>query len=248
MAQQVHGLGTLRFPDDPWGRLPWLTAVAVVLTSASLAGFLRLIEEPLTAVPLPPPVRLEVMEVVAASSVTTRVAPPPLPASPRRAEPSRPPQDSPRAAPAREASPEAPPAAPLPLTPEPPVETVGPPLARPAPPPPAPSAPSASRSEPATAPGPAREGGGRMGARALYQPLPELPDSLRRRSIEAVAVARFQVAEDGSAQVQLVEPTSDPDLNRALLDTLRRWRFFPAMQDGKPVASSVDIRIPVSVK
>ena len=87
-----------------------------------------------------------------------------------------------------------------------------------------------------------------MGARALYQPLPELPDSLRRRSIEAVAVARFQVAEDGSAQVLLVEPTSDPDLNRALLDTLRRWRFFPAMQDGRPVASSVDIRIPVSVK
>ena len=61
-------------------------------------------------------------------------------------------------------------------------------------------------------------------------------------------MARFQVAEDGSAKVQLVEPTSDPDLNRALLDTLRRWRFFPAMQDGKPVASSVDIRIPVSVK
>jgi len=87
-----------------------------------------------------------------------------------------------------------------------------------------------------------------MGARALYQPLPELPEALRRRSIEAVAVARFQVAEDGSAQVQLIEPTSDPDLNRALLDSLRRWRFFPALQDGKPVASSVDIRIPVSVK
>ena len=87
-----------------------------------------------------------------------------------------------------------------------------------------------------------------MGARALYQPLPEIPDALRRRSIDAVALARFRVAADGSAQVELIEPTSDPDLNRALLDSLKRWRFSPAMQNGQPVASSVDIRIPVSVK
>jgi protein TonB len=87
-----------------------------------------------------------------------------------------------------------------------------------------------------------------MGARALYKPLPEIPDALRHRSIDVVALARFKVAADGSAQVELIEPTSDPDLNRALLDSLKRWRFFPAMQNGKPVASSVDIRIPVSVK
>ena len=87
-----------------------------------------------------------------------------------------------------------------------------------------------------------------MGARALYKPLPEIPDALRRRSVDVVALARFKVAADGSAQVELIEPTSDHDLNRALLDSLKRWRFFPAMQDAKPVASSVDIRIPVSVK
>ncbi|HMB33575.1 MAG TPA: energy transducer TonB [Methylomirabilota bacterium] len=87
-----------------------------------------------------------------------------------------------------------------------------------------------------------------MGARALYQPLPEIPDALRRRHIDTVALARFRVAEDGTAEVELIEPTSDPDLNRALLDSLKRWRFFPATRDGKPVPSSVDIRIPVLVK
>ena len=87
-----------------------------------------------------------------------------------------------------------------------------------------------------------------MGARALYKPMPEIPDALRRRNIEIVAMARFSVAADGSTQVALIEPTSDPDLNRALLDSLRRWKFFPAMQDGKPVASKIDIRIPISVK
>jgi protein TonB len=61
-------------------------------------------------------------------------------------------------------------------------------------------------------------------------------------------MARFRVGADGGAEVELVEPTSDPDLNRVLLESLRRWRFFPAMQGGKPVASTIDIRIPISVR
>ena len=87
-----------------------------------------------------------------------------------------------------------------------------------------------------------------MGARAIYQPLPDIPEALRHHTIEAVAVARFRVAANGSAEVELIEPTNDPDLNRVLLASLKRWRFFPGLQDGKPVASVVDIRIPISVR
>ena len=53
------------------------------------------------------------------------------------------------------------------------------------------------------------------------------------------------MAANGSAEVELIEPTRDPDLNRALLDSLRRWRFFPGDGGGKPVTSTVDIRIPI---
>ncbi|HMB89044.1 MAG TPA: TonB family protein, partial [Methylomirabilota bacterium] len=87
-----------------------------------------------------------------------------------------------------------------------------------------------------------------MSARAIYKPMPEIPESLRHRTVELVAVARFRVTAGGSAQVELTGPTGDPDLNRVLLETLKRWRFFPAMQAGKPVASTIDIRIPISVK
>jgi protein TonB len=87
-----------------------------------------------------------------------------------------------------------------------------------------------------------------MGARALYKPLPEIPAALRRRALELVAVARFRVAADGSAEVELIEPTGDTELNRALLDKLKTWRFFPAMEQGRPIASSLDIRIPISVQ
>jgi len=87
-----------------------------------------------------------------------------------------------------------------------------------------------------------------MSARAIYKPLPEIPEALRRRQVEAVAVALFRVAADGSAQVELVQGTFDPQLNRALTDTLKTWRFFPALENGKPVASTLEIRIPISVK
>lgn len=82
----------------------------------------------------------------------------------------------------------------------------------------------------------------------LYQPLPEIPDDLRRRNINFVALARFHVAANGSAQVELIDPTPEPTLNRALLAALARWRFFPAMEQGKPVASVIEIRVPISVR
>jgi protein TonB len=87
-----------------------------------------------------------------------------------------------------------------------------------------------------------------MGPRALYQPKPEIPEELRHHRLDLVAVARFQVAANGSVQVELVEPTPEPLLNRTLLDTLKKWRFFPALQSGKPVASTIDMRIPVTVE
>ena len=46
----------------------------------------------------------------------------------------------------------------------------------------------------------------------------------------------------------LFRAASDPDRNRSLLDSLKRWRFFPRHVKRDTVASSVDIRLPGSVK
>jgi protein TonB len=91
-------------------------------------------------------------------------------------------------------------------------------------------------------------GGGTMGARAIYKPTPDIPEELRRRALNLVAVARFRVAADGRAEVELTEATPDPRLNRAMVEALRQWRFFPAMADGKPIASTIEIRIPIEVQ
>jgi protein TonB len=257
--------------DDPWQRLPWLLPIAALLTLGLLLGLLRLLtDEHDHRQPLPPPLEIGLVELPAAASDVPTEAPESslpetLPPSPPAvaAQPETPPpnQDvdispSPAEAPAPVIS-EIPPPPPPPepkVAPKPPSKPKPPAQRRSAPPPEntGPSAPSAVPAPAAPDAPPAANdrapGLGNMGARALYNPLPEVPEALRRRRLELVAVARFRVASDGSATVELVEPTSDPQLNRTLLDMLRTWRFFPAMEQGRPVASSLDIRIPISVQ
>ena len=78
--------------------------------------------------------------------------------------------------------------------------------------------------------------------------MPQIPDDLREEALNAVAVARFHVNVDGTATVELVKPTQTPRLNRLLLETLKNWRFFPSMKDGKPVASTQELSIKIEVK
>jgi protein TonB len=86
------------------------------------------------------------------------------------------------------------------------------------------------------------------GARAIYAPKPVIPDSLREETFQTVAVARFKVTYDGQVQVTLITPTESPQLNELLLETLRQWRFFPAMKSGVAIDSQFDLRIPISVQ
>jgi protein TonB len=88
---------------------------------------------------------------------------------------------------------------------------------------------------------------GDAAAHAISQPLPELPDDLREQAYQTVATARFAIHVDGSVEVDLIKPTSNPRLNQILLETLRKWRFFPAMQAGHPVESRQDIRVHFNV-
>ena len=87
-----------------------------------------------------------------------------------------------------------------------------------------------------------------IGARAIYAPPPKIPDDLRENVFDALAVAHFEVSYDGDVKVSLSQATSDPRLNAILLDTLRQWRFFPAIRKGIAVNSEFDVRIPIAVK
>src|SRR5208282_4657623 len=87
-----------------------------------------------------------------------------------------------------------------------------------------------------------------VGARAIYAPTPVIPDDLREDVIQTEAVARFNVSFDGTSEVTLEKPTSSPRLNQVLLDTLKQWKFFPAVKNGVAIPSTFEVRIPISVQ
>jgi periplasmic protein TonB len=211
--------------DAAWRRL------ALVVPGVSIAWLmvlwtlgLLLAREPIP--PAPQPIDATLIELPGEPTPPQEVQPPPSP-------PPRPVVRQPRSVP--KPAPEPPPIA------QPEEDAMRPSAAAPAPsPPPAqppaqPQAPSATQS-------------GRTGARAIFNPLPKIPDELRDRASSAEALARFDIRPDGTASVELVTPSPDPLLNRVILETLRTWRFFPATENGRPVASSQEVRIRLEVR
>jgi protein TonB len=245
-------MDAVQLEDNPWRRLPWLGTTGALLTLVSLMGFVRLLQYAPDTSSAIRPIDVQLFEVPVPVPVPQPPAPKPRPLA--RPLPTTP-------MPPKTATPPPPPSAPeiTPPTsrveaPAPEVESAPPATQVYSPPvaPPGPSGPLDAAPQPSVAAVPRAPvgppGGGRMGARAIYQPMPEIPEQFRRQSLDVVAIARFRVAANGTAQVELIQNTSNPELDQVLLEALKRWRFFPGMQDGKPVASTVDVRVPISVK
>jgi protein TonB len=237
--------------DEPKTRVAVAAAVAFGLWCAALVivgGLLTTSE----ITPPPPNLDAQLVEIE---------PPPPRTSPPAQAAPANVAPDTPppvhhatfrhAAAPAlaaaqRAAARVAPPAAP---------SRVAAPSAAPSPAPAAASAPpesampsssTANRSSAAT--DLAANGSGHIGARAITQPLPEIPDDLREAAYHAIALARFTIHPDGSVDVELLQPTQQPRLNQLLLASLHHWRFFPATENGKPVESHQDVRVHLVVQ
>jgi periplasmic protein TonB len=85
------------------------------------------------------------------------------------------------------------------------------------------------------------------GAQAIVHPYPVIPDELREAAMQESATARFHIHADGSVEVELIKPTQNLRLNRLLLETLRKWKFFPALKEGAPVDSMQDLTIKTEV-
>ncbi len=233
------------FLDEPGRRLLWTLPTAVLIWLALLMGFSWMLE--MTAAPPPELKPLEARIVELPPEVGGLQGGP---------------------APAAAAKPHPAVVKPVPLTPSHPVihprtkiKPVAPPVtpsesgtAKPVEEPAAPSSGAPTHPEGAGLPGGTGAGGGAglgsdtAGARALYAPAPTIPDDLRQDALDTVAIAHFKVGYDGQVEVELTKPTSTPELNEILLDTLKQWKFFPAMRSGVAIASEFDVRIPITVQ
>jgi protein TonB len=248
-------LHSFRAVADPWRRLPWTLTAALMMWAVVLWSFAHFIEQPCSQNVELLPVDVQLVESAPYS--------PSQHAQPERHPATAPPKKQPLF------KPEAPPA-PAPqdnqhvdhvqVTGNPNANTTFPSLNVPA------GGHDSSHKEDASAgesisartdagaiSGGIKSGtnanpGADMGARAILRPMPQIPDDLREAAFNAVALAHFHISADGKVKVELIKPTPNPRLNRILLDSLRNWRFTPALKAGKPVESTEQIAIRIEVK
>jgi protein TonB len=206
--------------DTPWRRLYWTFPAAIAIWVAILWSFAVVMGGSNERLPEPPAIDAQLIEI-------------PEPTQSANAPQSRP-------------------------TPVPPIITSQPSLEKT--PPPSPDVKPVVEPSNTTAPissketvmpthqEPGKTTAENISAKAIYQPIPQIPDELRQDALSASAVARFHVASDGTTTVELIRATPNPKLNRLLLSTLKNWKFFPSLKDGKPAASIEEIVIKIEVK
>lgn len=91
-------------------------------------------------------------------------------------------------------------------------------------------------------------GNGGSGPRAIYAPVPNIPDDMRDEVMRATAVVRFHVRRDGEAHATLITSTDYSELDDLILATLQQWRFSPAVRDGVKVDADAEVRLLITVQ
>ena len=109
------------------------------------------------------------------------------------------------------------------------------------------------RSGPRRTPAPAPAGATTAGAKATIpdrdpQPIEQIKPvyplgSLARRDQGYVAISLEIDAAGVPTNAFVSRPSGHDELDQTALETLRRWRFHPAIRGGKPVASTMQVPI-----
>ena len=81
-------------------------------------------------------------------------------------------------------------------------------------------------------------------AKPSFRPAPTYPAAARRKGIEGFVSLRLEVDPEGMvAKVEVLESEPPGVFERVARRTARRYRFAPAVKDGKKVASTLEQRL-----
>lgn len=76
---------------------------------------------------------------------------------------------------------------------------------------------------------------------AIYRAIPQYPFLLRRNGVEGRAEVTFTVGTDGIPGNMRCTSNTQPLFAAAAINALRRWRFLPALKDGKAVPATITV-------
>jgi len=91
--------------------------------------------------------------------------------------------------------------------------------------------------------GEAQAGSGIIAPRPVYSPDPEYSDQARNQHVQGICVLRVLVGTDGVAHAIRVEKGLGAGLDENAIAAVRKWRFDPALEKGKPIASEATVDV-----
>lgn len=88
-----------------------------------------------------------------------------------------------------------------------------------------------------------RVGGGVSAPRAIFAPEPEYSEEARKAKYQGTCVLWLVVGPDGRPRDVKVTRSLGLGLDEKAIETVRTWKFEPALKDGKPVAVQISVEV-----
>ena len=88
-----------------------------------------------------------------------------------------------------------------------------------------------------------RVGGGVSAPRVVYDPDPEYSEEARQAKYQGTVVLWVVIGPEGHAREIRVQRTLGMGLDEKAIEAVRKWRFEPALKDGRPVAVQVNVEV-----
>jgi TonB family protein len=88
-----------------------------------------------------------------------------------------------------------------------------------------------------------RVGGGVKPPRAIHSPPPEYPKEARKERREGTVVIKLVVGANGLPRDISVDRPLSPDLDKAAMDAVKKWKFAPGTKDGEPVGVWIKVEV-----
>lgn len=88
-----------------------------------------------------------------------------------------------------------------------------------------------------------RIGGGISAPRAIYSPDPPYDEKARKAKYQGVCVLSLIVTPEGTPRDIHVVHAIGQGLDEKAIEAVSKWKFDPAMKDGKPVAVAINIEV-----
>jgi len=88
-----------------------------------------------------------------------------------------------------------------------------------------------------------RVGGGVSAPRPIFAPGPEYSEEAREAKYQGSCALWVVVGPDGQTREIKVARTLGLGLDEEAIDAVKKWKFEPAMRDGKPVAVQVNVEV-----